>query len=121
MRPVGNHSPRNVGVRTVSNRLPELHKLVLHLKASNTMCGIEPLSQLRVRRYVLYPLSSQVLDSNQCKRFCRPPPSQLGQPDIISSILLPAVRNCFLLSPSLAGWVLELYSRRDLNSQPLRS
>lgn len=59
MRPVGNHSPRKVGVRTVSNRLPELHKLVLHLKASNTICGIEPLSQLYVRRYIQYPLPGE--------------------------------------------------------------
>ena len=38
MRPRANqHASHKMGVRTVSNRLPELHKLVLHLKASNTI------------------------------------------------------------------------------------
>ncbi len=33
-----------------------------------------------------------------------------------SSILLPAIRNCILLSPSLAVWVLELSRWRESNS-----
>ena len=68
----GTSGPTYWGVRTVSNRLPWLHKPVHHLNASNTICGIEPLSQLYARRYsfILYRVR-RVTDSNphSCNTF----------------------------------------------------
>ena len=78
-----NTLPTILGVRTVLNRLPELHKLVLHLKASNTMCGIEPLSQLYVRRYIQYPLPGESSTGFEpVWMVLQTTSSPLGQPDL---------------------------------------